>query len=334
MLNRKRYAAAPAMVMAFGIFISFALRFLLERTARNLTGPVLQALSYLLVLLALHVFFTIFRTFRKDRPAIWQLDSAHFAIGVWPAALNVTAAAVAANTPLPWLARALNLAAWACWALYMYWFLRLLRGQPDFGKTAQGSAFLLTVSTQSTVVGTLNAWGAVAGLSWFFLAFNLLGLLFYLYVFVLVWVLRGPRAQLAKWIAANNVTHGALSISVLALETIAVRYAFSIPVVSALNVLWTLASVFFLVLLSMELALLRSPDAAGIPRFEYGNYARNFTYGMYFAGTWYGFRNIEGFLARGVFSDGLFLALALMVLALNLWEGIRHAVLFLRGTGK
>ncbi len=181
MLSRKRYAAAPAMVMAFGIFISFALRFLLERTAGRLSAPVLQVLSYLLVLLALHVFLTIYRTFRQDRPVIWQLDSAHFAIGVWPAALNVAAAAVAANTPLAWLARALNLAAWACWALYMYWFLRLLRARPDFGKTVLGSAFLLTVSTQSTIVGTLGAWGAVTGLSWFFLAFNLLGLLFYLY---------------------------------------------------------------------------------------------------------------------------------------------------------
>ena len=334
MLSRKRYAAAPAMVMAFGIFISFALRFLLERTARGLTGPVLQILSYLLVLLALHVFLTIYRTFRQDRPVIWRLESSHFAIGVWPAALNVAAAAVAANTPLVWLARALNLAAWACWALYMYWFLRLLRARPDFGKTVLGSAFLLTVSTQSTIVGTLNAWGAVAGLSWFFLAFNLLGLLFYLYMFALVWVLRGPKAQLAEWRPANNITHGALSISILALETVSVRYAFSPSVVSVLNVLWTLATVFFLVILGLELVLMRSPDSAGIPRFEYGNYARNFTYGMYFACTWYGFRNIEGFLARRVFSDGLFLALALVVLALNLWEGIRHAVLFFRAAGK
>jgi hypothetical protein len=45
-------------------------------------------------------------------------------------------------------------------------------------------------------------------------------------------------------------------------------------------------------------------------------------------------RNIEGFLARRVFSDGLFLALALVVMVLNLWEGIRHAVLFFREAGK
>jgi hypothetical protein len=78
---------------------------------------------------------------------------------------------------------------------------------------------------------------------------------------------------------------------------------------------------------------MRSPDSAEFS-LEYGNYARNFTYGMYFACTWYGFRNIEGFLARRVFSDGWFLALALVVLALNLWEGIRHAVLFFRAAGK
>jgi hypothetical protein len=111
--------------------------------------------------------------------------------------------------------------------LYLYWFLRLLRTRPDFGKTVQGSAFLLTVSTQSTIISTLNAWGTAPGLSWFFLAFNLLGLLFYLYVFALVWVLRGPKAQLAEWRPANNITHGALSISILALETVSVRYAFS-----------------------------------------------------------------------------------------------------------
>jgi hypothetical protein len=333
MLSRKRYAAAPAMAMAFGIFINFALRFLLERTAGGLSAPILQVLSYLLVFLALHVFVTIYRTFRQDRPAIWQLDSAHFAIGVWPAALNVAAAAVATNTPLPWLSRALNLAAWACWALYMYWFLRLLRARPDFGKTVQGSAFLLTVSTQSTIVGTLSAWGAIAGLSWFFLAFNLLGLLFYLYVFVLVWVLRGPKAQLAEWRPANNITHGALSISILALEIISVRYA-AASAAGVLNGLWICATAFLLAILAIELILVLSPGSSGITRFDYGNYARNFTFGMYFACTWYGLRNIEGFLARRVFSDGLFLALALVVMVLNLWEGIRHAVLFFREAGK
>ena len=330
MLNRKQYAVAPAMIMAFGIFINFALRFLLERTAGGLTDPILRILSYLLVLLAVWVFLTIYRTFRRDRSIIWKLESSHFVIGVWAAGLNVAAAAIAANTPLAWLARAINLAAWACWALYMYWFARLLRTGPGFRKTVFGSAFLLTVSTQSTIVGTLNAWGAPAGLAWFFLAFNLLGLLFYIYAFVLVWVLRGPRAQVAEWKPANNITHGALSISILALETISVSYGFAPAAASALNVLWIASTAFFLAILAVELALAVSARREVVSAFQYGNYARNFTYGMYFACTRFGFRNIEGFLARRVFGEGLFLYLALLVLAVNLWEGIRHAVLFFR----
>jgi hypothetical protein len=329
MLDRKQYAVAPAMIMAFGIFINFALRFLLDRMVGSLTGTVLEVLSYLLVLLAAHVFLTIYRTFRRDRSIIWKLESSHFVIGVWAAGLNVAAAAVAANTPLPWLARAVNLAAWTCWLLYMYWFVRLLRAGSGFRKTVFGSAFLLTVSTQSTIVGTLNAWGAVPGLAGLFLAFNLLGLLFYLYVFLLVWVLRGPRAQLAAWRPANNITHGALSISVLALEIISVRYGLVPAAASTLNVLWILATFFFLAILSVELGLVISARRAEVLGFQYGNYARNFTYGMYFACTWFGFRNIEGFLARRVFGDGLFLALGLLVLAVNLWEGIRHFVFFL-----
>ena len=329
MLNRKRYAVAPAMVMAFGIFINFALRYLLERTAGGLTGLVLRVLSYLLVLLAAWVFLTIYRTFRQDRSIIWKLESSHFVIGVWAAGLNVAAAAVAANTPLGWLARAVNLAAWACWLLYMYWFARLLGTGQGFRKTVFGSAFLLTVATQSTLVGTLSAWGARPGLAAFFLAFNLLGLLFYVYVFVLVWILRGPAAQLTDWRAANNITHGALSISILALETIAVRYGFTTSAVSALNVLWVTSTALFLLILATELRLALSPRRAVIFGFQYGNYARNFTYGMYFACTRFGFLNVEGFLARRLFGEGLFLALALLVLAVNLWEGVRHFLLFL-----
>jgi len=330
MLNRKQYAVAPAMIMAFGIFINFALRFLLDRTVGGLTGPILRILSYLLVLLATYIFLTIYRRFRQDRSIVWKLESSHFVLGVWAAGLNVAAATVAANTPLAWLARALNLAAWVCWLLYMYWFARLLLAGPGYRKTMFGSAFLLTVSTQSTIVGTLNAWGATAGLVWFFLAFNLLGLLFYIYVFVLVWVLRGPGAQLAEWRPANNITHGALSISILALETISLRYGLAPEAVPALNALWIISTLFFLAILLVELRLAFSARRAVIFDFQYGNYARNFTYGMYFACTWFGFRNIEGFLARKLFRDGLFLALALLVLVVNLWEGIRHFVLFLK----
>jgi hypothetical protein len=246
----------------------------------------------------------------------------------------VAAAAVGANTALPWLAKALNLSAWACWLLYMYWFARLLRTGQGFRRTIFGSAFLLTVSTQSTIVGTLNAWGPVAGMAWFFLAFNLLGLLFYLYVFILVWLLRGPAEQLAEWRPANNVTHGALSISVLALENVAVRYG-SIPwSVPALDALWATATLFFLAILAVELRLAFSPRRAAIFDFQYGNYARNFTYGMYFACTRFGFQNVEGFLARRLFGEGLFLALALLVLAVNLWEGGRHLILNLKEAAK
>jgi hypothetical protein len=329
MLNRKQYAVAPAMLMAFGILVNFALRHLLGRTVGPAGAAVLRVLTYLLVLLAVWVFLTIFRTSRQEPAIIWKLDSAHFVLGVWAAGLNVLAAAAAANTPLPWLARALNLAAWACWALYMYWFARLLSGGPGFQQTVFGSAFLLTVSTQSTIVGTLGAWGPRPGLAGFFLAFNLLGLLFYLYVFFLVWILRGPGAQLAEWKPANNITHGALSISVLALETVSLRYGFAPAALGALNGLWAAASLFFLAVLATELALVISPRRAVILDFQYGNYARNFTYGMYFACTWFGFQNIEGFLARRLFGPGLFLALALLVLGVNLWEGIRHLGLFL-----
>ncbi len=329
MLNRKQYAVAPAMLMALGILVNFALRYLLGRTVGSWSGPVLRLLTYLLVLLAAWVFWTIYRTWRQEPAVIWKLDSAHFVIGVWAAGLNVLAAAVAANTPLGWLARAVNLAAWACWALYMYWFARLLASGPGFRQTVFGSAFLLTVSTQSTIVGTLNAWGPRPGLAAFFLAFNLLGLLFYLYAFLLVWVLRGPQAQLADWKPANNITHGALSISILALETVSLRYGFAPAALTALNVLWSASSAFFVVILAVELRLAASPRRGVIFDFQYGNYARNFTYGMYFACTWFGFQNIEGFLARRLFGQGLFLALALLVLCVNLWEGIRHFALFL-----
>jgi hypothetical protein len=334
MLNKKQYAAAPAMIMAFGIFINFALRFLLERTVGGWTAAVLRVLSCLLVLLAAWVFLTIYRRFREDRSIIWKLESSHFVLGVWAAGLNVASAAVAANTPLAWLARALNLAAWAFWLLYMCWFVRLLRTGQGFRKTIFGSAFLLTVSTQSTIVGTLSAWGPVPGMARFFLAFNLLGLAFYLYVFILVWVLRGPAVQWAEWRPANNITHGALSITVLALENVAVRYG-SIPwAVPVLNAMWATATLFFLAILAAELRLAFSARRAAIFDFQYGNYARNFTYGMYFACTRFGFRNVEGFLAQRLFSEGLFLALALLVLAANLWEGIRHFVFFLQGAAK
>jgi hypothetical protein len=334
MLNKKQYAVAPAMVMAFGIFINFALRFLLERTIGDWSRAVLRILSYLLVLLAAWVFLTIYRRFREDRSIIWRLESSHFVLGVWAAGLNVAAAAVAANTPLPWLARAVNLAAWASWLLYMYWFARLQGTGQGFRKSIFGSAFLLTVSTQSTIVGTLAAWGPVPGMLWFFLAFNLLGLAFYVYVFVLVWFLRGPAEQWAEWRAANNITHGALSISALALENIAARYG-TIPwAVPVLNAVWATATLFFLTILGAELRLAFTARHAAIFDFQYGNYARNFTYGMYFACTRFGFRSVEGFLARRLYGEGLFLALALLVLTVNLWEGVRHAIYFLREAAK
>jgi hypothetical protein len=211
----------------------------------------------------------------------------------------------------------------------MYWFARLQGTGQGFGKSIFGSGFLLTVSTQSTMVGTLAAWGPVPGQVWFFLALNLLGLAFYLYVFVLVWVLRGPAEQWAEWRAANNITHGALSISVLALENIAVRYG-SVPwALPVLNAVWATATAFFLTVLGAELRLAFSGRRTAIFDFQYGNYAPNFTYGMYFACTRFGFQNVEGFLARRLYGEGLFLALALLVLTVNLLEGCRHFVLFL-----
>ncbi len=317
---RKDLVASPGMVMAFGIFINFSCSFLLEKF---LTGSLLSySLAVLAVLLggwAAYLAYRLVDQAFNNRKAVWNYTVGHFAIGTWVAGTNVwsmTIEPVSHGT-----AMAANAVGWTLWVLYMIWLAKMVR-HTEHRMKINGLVFLTTVATQSVVVSTSVIYPNASQLLYVLLALNILGIVFYCFYcvqFCLVWIVIGVKQQLQNWVPPNNITHGALSISILAAELIAINNPDVPYLQTAIEVTWVLTASLFLIVFLIELnKLLRKPKT--ILSFQIPNYARNFTYGMFFACTYVGYTRLPGLVMHQVFSGPALFILAGVVLLVNVWE--------------
>lgn len=329
-----RYASAafgpelvgsPAIVMAIGIFLLFAARFLLEPLVdAELVNDIVWSGAILLGMFSVYLVILFIVQLKKDHTVLWDYSPNFFRIGTWVAGTNVLARVL---QPLSTIAgTVLSIAGWILWLLYMTWLIRtVLRNR--LHQEINGTAFLTTVATQSVVLNILGLWsGYDAILLRGLLVLNALGIVLYCVFFYLIWIVRGVKLQIANWVPPNNITHGALSISLLAAEMIAVRTVSLAPFLrTSIDVVWVIDAVLFVGIAVTELWLVVS-GVKTLLSFQISNYARNFTYGMFFACTYYGYTHLEASIMNSLFNPGMLLMLAGVVCIVNIWEVSRQVI--------
>lgn len=311
--------AAPAMVMALGIFLLFACRFLLVAAlGEDGAEGWLRVLSWGLMAWAAVLVLLFADQMLRDRKVLWDKSMEHFAIGTWVAGTSVLSGVVKLISPRATIL--ISAVAWALWLLYMVWFSGLVR-RTDLRGRINGTAFLTTVATQSLVVGTLRAWpGIDTSVLPALIAMNILGFGFYLVHFYMIWIAVGARRQIESWVPQNNITHGALSITLLAIEQIARSSGAYRSVLGPwIEALWVVTALLLVMLAAVELALLLS-GRKDLLQFKMANYSRNFTYGMFFACTFQGAHLLPGSLIAAAASEARLVVLAIVVALVNVWE--------------
>lgn len=308
---------APAMVMALGIFLLFAGRFLIKAVAPAAVERSIHYGAYLLGAWCAYLFCLFADQALRDRKVLWDYTVDHFAIGTWVAGVNVYSRVILPYHPA--VARAGSIVGVALWLAYMVWFSGMVR-RTELRARLGGVAFLTTVATQSVVVSGVRIWSLPNEAYYVLLGLNLLGLSFYLVHFYLVWIVRGVRKQIESWSPPNNITHGALSITILAAELLATQMPSARRTLqSGIEAAWVVDCFLFIAVFSIELVVLRR-RGLGWLRFQMANWARNFTYGMFFACTYYGATELHDPLLSAVAGRAVLLALALLVAAANAWE--------------
>src|SRR6185312_6164309 len=317
---------AGAAVMACGIFGLAALPALPGGAA--LRQPMALAVLVLWALLALC--FALWRQDdeREDDDPRLRPPMARVAVGTWIAGTAVTAALVAVAVP-GWtlLAALLVCVALALWP----WYLRLAAAAVrqvvrDARQRVTGSILLVTVATQSTALlcAVFTRPPVLPGLM---VALVALGAAFYLAGTALIaraW-LNAPRWRLDEdWDNGNCILHGAVSITGLA----AVRSG-AVPA-PACVALWLVAAAMFAMIESVELARLvlrlrRHGWRRGVFCYDTSQWARNFTFGMFYALTrndlaTFGASSIAGVAAlqHWVAAGGPYVVLVLLLVELGL----------------
>lgn len=276
-------AAIGAPVMALGIFGAAALQQLPGGAAA--TGFVAAGAVVIWLVIAVALVRSISRrgAFFYTAPVL-----ASFGLGTWVAASAVVARMVMLGAPaLGWIARGFFLASAALWL----WFLPLaLR---NFARLAanpsarpSGVILLATVATQAVVLMALRLFSDMATVRWIATTLIAFGMLCYAIGLALI-VRRysSERWRLADdWDNSNCILHGALSISGLA-AVIGGNFT-----AAALLAFWLTAIAVFIVVEAIELLrLLVRVKAlgwrAGLFVYDISQWARNFTFGMFYAFT-------------------------------------------------
>ncbi|WP_046862212.1 hypothetical protein [Microvirga massiliensis] len=278
--------SAGAVVMAIGIFIAAALQ-QMPILAPLITKPLSIALLIIWASIAVSYAVSALRgmLYVHSRPVI-----ARFAIGTWVAATAVLARDVLWEIQ-EWRLLAIPLAILA-FALWL-WFLGLAaRALPRIASMSSqtivpGVVLLATVSTQSIALiavdllpsGSIQFW-AMAGLIG-------AGVIFYAIGFALILRshLRVAGWTLSEdWDNTNCILHGAMSITGLALAS----YPVAPPILTW--IVWYYVLAMLLVVESVEVLRLISRlrkhgMGQGVLTYHVSQWARNFTFGMFYAFT-------------------------------------------------
>lgn len=315
------------MVMALGIFLMYPGRYLAE----SLMDHELARWTLLILTLAICAFgaYVIFRFAAQaviDRTVLWNHTLDHIRIGTWVAGLNVLA--VLFHGLIPLVAQVLHGLAWAVWIGYMIWLVQMTWKKQFVGGGLTGSLFLTTVATQSLIAGFVRVLpDHVSEWIYLLISMNVFGIILYWISFALVWIAGGFVGPVERWIPQNNITHGALSISMLAAQMIEERIPGTLPYFHyVIQLAWVTTTIFLVLALVYETTavLRRTTD---LLTFRMTNYARNFTWGMYFACTYYGYTYAPPSLMKGLLNPAMLTLLAVLVLTMNAWELGRQFVL-------
>jgi hypothetical protein len=225
---------------------------------------------------------------RKGENPRLRPPMARVAVGTWIAGTAVTAALVAAAVP-GWrlLAALLAAVALALWP----WYLRLLAAAVrqvagDARQPVTGSILLATVATQSTAL-LCATFTRPPVLPELMAALTALGAALYLAGLALIarsWR-NAPHWRLDEdWDNGNCILHGAVSITGLAAVL-----SGAVPAPACLA-LWLFAAAMFAIIESVEIARLalrlwHHGWRRGVLCYDTSQWARNFTFGMFYALT-------------------------------------------------
>jgi len=310
----------PAMFMALGVFLRYPGKYMLEYFLEPaLSRSILMTLTVFLTLFAVYVAYRFGAQFRADRRVLWDYSVNHLRIGTWVAGVNIMAVLLFPISPI--IAKITHAFGLLLWGSYITWIVRMaVRGELRGGNLS-GTVFLTTVATQSVVVVFMTIFGEHVSefLPWLIML-NVLGIIFYWISFALMWVAGGFVEPLLNWVPQNNITHGALSITMLAAQMIEESMPGSLSYFHlVIQVAWVITSLFFLSSLFYELYLILSRKKQ-LLGFQLGNYARNFTYSMFFACSFYGYVYSHQSVMKDILNPSTLLAMGFVALFVNLWE--------------
>ncbi|HET7578487.1 MAG TPA: hypothetical protein VFK33_04325 [Bacillales bacterium] len=278
--------ASGAIIMASGIFISGAFHYFPE--LNDAIGRPAALALFLLWLWFMVVYIRgIF--YKKHRKLHIEDPIQSFAIGTWIAGTSVCGTVLFHRLPeLRWIAEGMAIIDAGLW---LFFFVLCLK---NFAKVfskhlygrVHGIILLSTVSTQSIVIFYSSLFQAVVPHA-FVEVFLLIGVIFYGIGFGLILKRYFPfrRVGLEKnWTNTNCILHGAMSITGLA-----GIISQTIPL-ELVKVIWVWALVWFVIVEGCEIyrAILRVKIfglVRGIGTYDVSQWARNFTFGMFFAFT-------------------------------------------------
>lgn len=296
-LTAKAPNAIGAPVMALGVFGVGALQRLPGGPALTQPLAAALALAWAGIVLALVVSIRRGGIAGRTQPLLGS-----FAIGTWVAATAVVARLLMVAVPsLGWFARGLFFVALAIWLWFMPIAIRnLARLTNDPTANPTGAILLATVATQAIALMGLRLYPDVAAVHWSAAALIGLGLACYLAgLFLVVRRYASSREwRIADdWDNTNCILHGALSITGLA------AVASGIFAAADLLVFWVGAVAAFAVVEAFEVTRLAARvKELGWRRavwvYDISQWARNFTFGMFYAFTLAFAERVPVFAAR------------------------------------
>jgi hypothetical protein len=278
-------AASGAAVMAVGIFALGALQ---QMPPAIVSWTPLVAIG--LVIVWVYIAAGIVRVWFEGRIRIYTAEPVgSFAIGTWVAGTAVVARLAYTSIP-EWRIPAfgLGIAALAIWLWYL-WLITprfAVIGADPVGMRATGRILLSTVSTQSIVVLADILFPNQVP-PWLLLGVIGLGCLFYVFGLLLIWrrYTRDNRWALpGDWDNTNCILHGAVSITGLA-------SVLSRAVPDAVIVgIWVFAALMLVLVEGIELIRMLACIKMlgwrrGILKYNVSQWARNFTFGMFYIFT-------------------------------------------------
>lgn len=293
--------AAPAAIMAIGIFLIGTIeRFpVLDKSA----GPILAAIV-IFIWLCIYAMLIIQMTGSAFRHSLLASPVKFFAVGTWIAAVsvlcNVALKYYPALHPLIRIAAVINIACWVVFAVFAIFNFRKLvhiRGQG-----VHGIILLAAVCTQSTIIMSRAAFVSVP--NWLITAWIGLGFCFYFLGIILLAIRYGRQKDweiTTDWTNTNCIIHGALSISGVAM---AVSGLFSSLAVVAC---WVTAFALLIFVESIEcVRAVKRVQAFGFKQgllsYDVSQWARNFTFGMFFLLSRHAMTRLSGSVPVNLYS--------------------------------